>query len=191
MLGEIDVESVDAIAEPTLSKEDEKEEWVEEEREEKSFGEDTSDPVRMYLQEMGAVSLLTREQEVEIAKQIEAGEREVRQEVLALPFTITYLLELGDRIKLGEISERELLDEESDEETDSESEEPVEKEPEGAILKQLERVRRMVEEKHAAEEALRQRRAHPRTAREAERRLALLRRRVAKALEELEIGRRH
>src|SRR5437660_530786 len=73
MLGEIDVESVDAIAEPTLSKEEEKEEWVEEEREEKTFGEDTSDPVRMYLQEMGAVSLLTREQEVEIAKQIEAG----------------------------------------------------------------------------------------------------------------------
>src|SRR6266436_4787708 len=59
MLGEIDVESVDAIAEPTLAKEEEKEEWVEEEREEKTFGEDTSDPVRMYLQEMGAVSLLT------------------------------------------------------------------------------------------------------------------------------------
>src|SRR5262249_50073026 len=103
MLGEIDVESVDAIAEPTLSKEDE----VEEEREEKSFGEDTSDPVRMYLQEMGAVSLLTREQEVEIAKQIESGEHDVRHEVLALPFTLSYLLELADRIKAGEISERE------------------------------------------------------------------------------------
>jgi len=187
MLGEIDVEAVDSIAEPTLAKEDE----VEEEREEKSFGEDTSDPVRMYLQEMGAVSLLTREQEVEIAKQIEAGERDVRQEVLALPFTLTYLLELGDRIKAGEVSERELLDEESDEDADGDGEEPVEKEPEGVILKQLERLRRMVEERRATEEALRQRRAHPRTAREAERRLTLLQRRLAKALEELEIGRRH
>ncbi len=37
----------------------------------------------MYLQEMGAVSLLTREQEVEIAKQIEEGEHEVRREVLS------------------------------------------------------------------------------------------------------------
>src|SRR5689334_11225251 len=139
MLGEIDVESVDAIAEPTLSKEDEKEEWVEEEREEKTFGEDTSDPVRMYLQEMGAVSLLTREQEVEIAKQIEAGERDVRQEVLALPFTLTYLLELADRIKAGEISERELLDEETEEETEpAEGVEQPQREPEGAILKQLE-----------------------------------------------------
>jgi len=192
MLGEIDVESVDAIPEPTLAKEDEKEEWVEEEREEKSFGEDTSDPVRMYLQEMGAVSLLTREQEVEIAKQIESGERDVRQEVLALPFTLTYLLELGDRIKAGEISERELLDEEAEEDTgEAESDEPVEKEPEGAILKQLERLGRVVEERRTTEEAVRQRRQHPRAAKNAERRLVQLNRRIAKALEELEIGRRH
>jgi len=192
MLGEIDVESADAITEPTLAKEDEKEgEWVEEEREEKSFGEDTSDPVRMYLQEMGAVSLLTREQEVEIAKQIESGEREVRRQVLSLPFTLTYLLELADRIKAGEISERELLDEESEEETDAEGAEPVEKEPEGKILKQLERLRRVVDERCAAEELVRQRRQHPRSAVQAERRLTVLGKRITKALEELEIGRRH
>ncbi len=190
MLGEIDVESVDAIAEPTLAKEDEKEDWVEEEREEKSFGEDTSDPVRMYLQEMGAVSLLTREQEVEIAKQIEAGEGDVRNEVLALPFFTTYLLDLADRIKAGEISERELLDEEAEEE-DSEAVETVQKEPEGAILKQLERLRRLLADRNDAEEAVRQRRSHPRTAQQAERRLSQLSRRIAKALEELEIGRRH
>jgi len=191
MLGGIDVESVDAIAEPTLAaKEDEKEEWVEEEREEKSFGDDTSDPVRMYLQEMGAVSLLTREQEVEIAKQIEAGERDVREQVLGLPFFVTYLLDLADRIKGGEISERELLDEEAEEE-DTEGAEPVEKEPEGIILKQLERLRRLVTDRNLAVEAVRQRRNHPRAADQAERRLALLNRRIAKALEELEIGRRH
>jgi len=191
MLGEIDVESVDAIPEPTLAKEDEKEDWVEEEREEKSFGEDTSDPVRMYLQEMGAVSLLTREQEVEIAKQIEAGERDVRQEVLALPFMITYLLELADRIKAGEISERELLDEESEEEETEDVEQPVERESDGVILKQLERLRRFVADRMGAEEAVRQRRQHPRTATQAERRLGQINRRIAKALEELDIGRRH
>ena len=190
MLGEIDVESVDAIADPTLAKEEEKEEWVEEEREEKSFGEDTSDPVRMYLQEMGAVSLLTREQEVEIAKQIEAGERDVRQEVLGLRFTISYLLELADRIKAGEISERELLDEEAEEE-DTESEEPVQKAPEGAVLKQLDRLRRIVDDRRDAEESVRQRRNHPRTARQAERRVEQLERRIGKALSELELGRRH
>jgi len=190
MLGEIDVEAVDTIAEPTLAKEEEKEEWVEEEREEKSFGEDTSDPVRMYLQEMGAVSLLTREQEVEIAKQIESGEGDVRHEVLPLPFTLTYLLELADRIKAGEISERELLDEET-EEVDTESVEPAEKEPEGKILKQLERLRRMVEELRETDQLVGQRRQHPRAARQAERRLTQLNRRVTKALDDLEIGRRH
>jgi len=190
MLGEIDVESVDAIAEPNLAKEEEKEEWVEEEREEKSFGEDTSDPVRMYLQEMGAVSLLTREQEVEIAKQIEAGEGDVRREVLALPFTLSYLIELADRIKAGEISERDLLDEEAEEE-DAEAVEPVEKAPEGKILKQLERLHRVVDERRSADDATKQKRAHPRAARNAERRLAQLDRRIAKALDELEIGRRH
>ena len=78
MLGEIDVESVESLAEAGLSKDvaEKDSEWAEEEREERNnaFAEDTSDPVRMYLQEIGAVSLLSREQEVEIAKQIEAGE---------------------------------------------------------------------------------------------------------------------
>src|SRR5215471_14328053 len=70
MLGEIDVESVESLTEAGLGKDvAEKEgEWTEEEREEtprpattstatSSFAEDTSDPVRMYLQEIGAVSL--------------------------------------------------------------------------------------------------------------------------------------
>jgi RNA polymerase primary sigma factor len=200
MLDEIDVDSVENIAEnqtpapSSNSKEEEKGEWAEqEEREPKptpTLGEDTSDPVRMYLQEMGAVSLLTREQEVEIAKQIEAGERDVHQEVLALPFTLTYLLELADRVKAGEISERELLDEETEEE-DSEAEETPEKETNGKILKQMDRLKRAVEERQAAEQAIRQRRAPPRTAKQAERRLAVLNRRINKAFDELEIGRRH
>ncbi len=126
MLGEIDVESVESLAEAGLGKEvAEKEgEWTEEEREERppvaaaaassaSFAEDTSDPVRMYLQEIGAVSLLSREQEVEIAKQIEEGEKQVRENVLNHPFLINYLLEIADRIKAGELSERELKDEEA------------------------------------------------------------------------------
>ena len=64
-------------------------EWTEEQPEaeetERAPGE-TADPVRMYLQEMGGVPLLTREEEVAIAKEIEAGEREVREaRLLARP----------------------------------------------------------------------------------------------------------
>ena len=196
MLGEMDVDSVESLAEASVAKEaEEKEEWAEEEREEKSYAEDTSDPVRMYLQEMGAVSLLTREQEVEIAKQIESGEREVREQVLSLPFTLTYLLELGDRIKAGEISERDLLDEEAtEEEEDSESagEEPVEAQPsqDGTILKLLERLRRAVADQAEAEAAVRQSRHSPK-AKAAERRLGQVNQRIRKLLEQLQIGRHH
>ncbi|HYD48688.1 MAG TPA: RNA polymerase sigma factor RpoD [Terriglobales bacterium] len=194
MLGDIDVDQAEPINETAIpqEKEEKEGEWAEEEREEKSFGEDTSDPVRMYLQEMGAVSLLTREQEVEIAKQIEAGEREVRQEVLALPFTPSYLLDLGERIKAGELSERELLDEESDsEEEESEAEDATPREPDGAILKQLDKLRRLVDEKRELDEAVRQKRAHPRNAALAERKVVAVEKRIAKWFDSFELGRRH
>src|SRR5512143_3283201 len=148
MLGEIDVESVESLAEAGLGKDvAEKEgEWTEEEREERpppaataaasSFAEDTSDPVRMYLQEIGAVSLLSREQEVEIAKQIEEGEKQVRENVLNHSFLINYLLELADRIKAGELSERDLQDEEASTEEESQEEAAEEaRASDGVILK--------------------------------------------------------
>ncbi len=196
MLGEMDVDSVESLAEANVAKEsEEKEEWAEEEREEKSYAEDTSDPVRMYLQEMGAVSLLTREQEVEIAKQIESGEREVREQVLSLPFTLTYLLELGDRIKVGEMSERDLLDEEATEEeedSDSAGEDAVEAQPnqDGTILKLIERLRRAVSDQAEAEAAVRQSRHSPKL-KAAERRLNQVNLRIRKILDQLQIGRHH
>ena len=54
-----------------------------------SLGE-SSDPVRLYLKEMGNFQLLSREQEVEIAKRIEAGENEVEDEVLRSPVTLGF-----------------------------------------------------------------------------------------------------
>src|ERR1700735_4301968 len=71
-----------------------------------SLGE-SSDPVRLYLKEMGNFQLLSREQEVEIAKRIEAGENEVEEEVLRSPVTLDFLIEVGDRIEAGETDLRE------------------------------------------------------------------------------------
>jgi RNA polymerase primary sigma factor len=61
----------------------------------------SNDPVRVYLREMGAVSLLTREGEVEIAKRIEAGEEEEFRAILRSPIVSQYLLETGDEIRKG------------------------------------------------------------------------------------------
>ncbi len=68
---------------------------------------ESSDPVRLYLKEMGNFQLLSREQEVEIAKRIEAGEFEVEDEVLRSPVTLDFLIEVGERIEAGEIDLRE------------------------------------------------------------------------------------
>jgi len=191
MLGEIDVESVESLAEAGLSKDvaEKDSEWAEEEREERnnSFAEDTSDPVRMYLQEIGAVSLLSREQEVEIAKQIEAGEKQVREHVLSHPFLIRYLLELADRIKAGELSERELQDEEADDDT---QEDPAEAAPvtDGAILKTLEKLRKLAHERDQLAEAARKlRKLTPKMSRKQ----AAAEQRIRRVLDELQLGKRH
>jgi RNA polymerase primary sigma factor len=57
------------------------------------------DPVRLYLKEMGTVSLLTREGEVEIAKRIEEGEKEVLQALLEVPWAFRQTMALVDRLE--------------------------------------------------------------------------------------------
>ena len=70
----------------------------------------TNDPVRVYLREMGQVSLLTREGEVEIAKRIEAGIQEQIRSVLGTPYGIQAVLQLGERLKKGKIELGEMVD---------------------------------------------------------------------------------
>ncbi|MCD1127114.1 RNA polymerase sigma factor RpoD [Jinshanibacter sp. LJY008] len=62
----------------------------------------TTDPVRMYMREMGTVELLTREGEIDIAKRIEEGINQVQCSVAEYPEAITYLLEQYDRVETGE-----------------------------------------------------------------------------------------
>src|SRR5258708_42008 len=72
-------------------------------------GEKTNDPVRVYLREMGAVPLLTREGEVEIAKRIEHGERAVRKALSRSPLVIQELLRLANDVDLGRVSIRDVV----------------------------------------------------------------------------------
>ena len=58
-----------------------------------------TDPVKMYLREMGLVTLLSREGEVEIAKKIEAGEQDVLRALLETTLGVEYILDLGRRIE--------------------------------------------------------------------------------------------
>ncbi len=68
-----------------------------------------TDPVKMYLREMGMVTLLSREEEVIIAKKIEAGEQEVLKALLDTALGVEYILRLGEYIASGELRPRHVL----------------------------------------------------------------------------------
>jgi hypothetical protein len=73
----------------------------------------------MYLQEMGSVPLLSREEEVTIAKEIESGLHEVRDCVYGIPLGYRYIGGLADRLKAGEIEPRDIFADETEEEKSS------------------------------------------------------------------------
>jgi RNA polymerase primary sigma factor len=70
----------------------------------------TNDPVRVYLREMGQVSLLTREGEVEIAKRIEAGQHDRQHAALGTPFGVCAVLALAEVVRRNEVELRLVLD---------------------------------------------------------------------------------
>jgi RNA polymerase primary sigma factor len=80
--------------------------------------EKTNDPVRMYLREMGTVPLLTREGEVEIAKRIERGQLRVLKALSRSPIVIKEILSLGEDLKRGVRSIKELVAFDEEEITD-------------------------------------------------------------------------
>ncbi len=141
MFDEMDIDVVEDLQglkveeEKTLEKEEE-----EDELEVETFGRAT-DPVRMYLREMGSVSLLTREGEVEIAKKIESGKREVLSVVLNCPMAVKEIINLGNALKGGKIEIQEVTNEIDEEETSPE-EEQIQKRK---ILEIIEKIRRLDE----------------------------------------------
>src|SRR5262245_11474515 len=97
----------------------------------------TNDPVRMYLREMGTVPLLTREGEVAIAKRIERGKLAVIKSISRTPTIAKRILVMGDQLRAGERTIRELVIFSDEEITDEVIEERKEE-----VLGQIETVRK-------------------------------------------------
>jgi RNA polymerase primary sigma factor len=107
----------------------------------------TTDPVRMYMREMGTVELLTREGEIEIAKRIEDGLKHMIQAISSCPTTIDEILFLADKVERDEMRIDEVIDglidgdgeeeaveaEMAQEEEEVELEEETEEDEDGAI----------------------------------------------------------
>src|SRR5437764_1635589 len=89
------------------------------EQEEEDAYSKSNDPVRMYLRKMGSVSLLTREGEVEIAKRIEEGEKEVLDAVLHSSIAIKEIIQIGDRLRKGKMRVREVIRDAPDEDDET------------------------------------------------------------------------
>jgi RNA polymerase primary sigma factor len=97
----------------------------------------TNDPVRMYLREMGTVPLLTREGEVEIAKRIERGKLAVIKSISRTPTVTKAIIQMGDQLRNGERTIRELVTFQDEELTDDRIEDRARE-----VLKQIEAVRK-------------------------------------------------
>ena len=107
----------------------EKEVEEEPDEDEKADEEDVkgNDPVRLYLRKMGSVSLLTREGEVEIARRIEKGEREIVKAILTSPIGTEEIISLGRRLDEGRIKVKAIFRGLEDEETQYDENEYIEK----------------------------------------------------------------
>jgi RNA polymerase primary sigma factor len=201
MLGDMDieVEAVEAVEETPLAEEPEKaaeQEWAEEQPEAEEAAErapgETADPVRMYLQEMGGVPLLTREEEVAIAKEIESGEREVREGVFSLDLALQYVLTLAERLRHGEIEARHLFgDDEPETEAVAEGAETKEDKRADAFLRQVSKLKRMAGER----EKLLAEREKTKTSKarrdRIDKRLEIIKQGVRECLLETQIGAKH
>ena len=187
IFGEMDIEVVDANQRVALSAQTEEGASEEPEDAEVEYEADvagkTGDPVRMYLREMGNVSLLSRDGEVEIAKKIEEGEGVVADYVLSCSVAVQHVLDLGEKIERGEIRAHEVI-----EGVDAENDHVEQEVHEQRLLDQIDKLRRVVRQRDGLKQKIQKRVAADIRA-GVERQLNRCRTKILKGLKELRLNR--
>ncbi len=117
----------DDEANPFLTDPDKEEEEADEDEVADESDVKGNDPVRLYLRKMGSVSLLTRDGEVEIAKRIEMGEREIVRAILMSPVGTKEIINLGIRLDQGRIKIKSIFRGLEDEDTQYDEKEYIDK----------------------------------------------------------------
>ena len=192
IFGEMDIEVIDSNRQGALgsqaeeSADDEEEEKETEVESEGDTTGKTGDPVRMYLREMGTVSLLSREGEVEVAKQIEQGEKKVNDEVLSSPTALQYALDLGERVGNHEVRVRDMIEDVDDEMVYLEEEEVYEKK----FLDQTTKLARLANEREGIKRKLKRKRISARMKQSWQGHLIKQQEKILKGLRGLQLNRR-
>jgi RNA polymerase primary sigma factor len=189
MFGEMDIEVVDAAHKVKVGKQREEVERLpaeeEMELEAEALGK-AIDPVYMYLREMGSVSLLTREGEVEIAKRIEAGEKEVIKAVLDSPLTIKEIIQFGERLRSKKLKTKELAQELEEEEYFLEEEFNVQR-----ILSLIDQIRRLDERNRKIRDRLAKGKSNSSGRAQLEKRLPANKEKIVSLLKDINLKTKH
>ncbi len=194
LFDEMDIEIVDSSQNVKVIKskidleEDGGEEKDQPDEDELRFDQDlggrVSDPVKMYLREMGMVSLLTREGEVEIAKRIEDGERTMINAVLECPIGVQEIVSLGEKLKKGKIRLRDII-------KDFEEENMPDEEVQGKkVLHIISEIKKIEDENRQIRNIVADGQASPIARRQAREKLRVFRDRISELLKEINFERR-
>ncbi len=189
MFGEMDIDVVDAPTKVKLGKQREDADRLpaEEEIELEAEGAGKSiDPVYMYLREMGSVSLLTREGEVEIAKRIEAGGKEVLNAVLNSPLTIKEIIQLGERLKSKKIKTKDLAQELEEDDFFLEEEFNIQR-----IIQPIDQIKKLNDKNRLLKEKLGKGKLNPKIRQQLEKRLQGSQEKVIALLKDINLKTKH
>jgi len=194
IFGENAIEVVDAFQKVPLAggnmligEEAQEEEAPEEEEEEVEYvgGVKANDPVRLYLKEMGSIPLLNREGEVNLAKRIEDGEREIMAAVKSCSVALDELFQVGEKLRSGELHIRDVIKDLDEDSSDDEEVQAQEK-----ILRVVARIRRSIQSARELELRLKKGRLPEKERAQKKKKIVTLYGRVEEAIQEIHLKER-
>jgi len=142
-----------------------------------------ADPVRMYLKEMGQVALLSREEEVEIAKRIEAAEREVFNAIMESSIGVKEILSIREKLENGKLDVSQVLKDLDEDITEEEKEELKQK-----LISTLNRVEELDTENRLLQVKILEENITPEEAENIQKRIDENRDEIVSLLKELQLG---
>src|SRR3990172_2196461 len=196
IFGENAIEVVDAFQKVPLSggniligeeEESQEEEAREEEEEEVEYagGVKANDPVRLYLKEMGSIPLLNREGEVNLAKRIEDGEREIMAAVKSCSVALDELFRIGEKLRSGELQIRDVIKDLDEDSSDEEEVQAQEK-----VLRVVASIRKSMQSAREVELRLKKGRRSEKERAQRKKKIAIFSRRVEESIQEIHLKER-